>query len=420
MMFIIMEGKVSFYFDYHGRLVYYFYYTNDALTGGVGGILPHSRMKVYPGCSFAVGKVRALKLHKNYFQELEHLNPDFIQRLIGYMTERAKLVATTQSQHEKVNALGQLSAGIAHELNNPASAINRISSELIKRLKLNFELTEKLFRHNISAEHIQGLQNIVEGKNVAPKTRLSAIQHMEKENEIIDWLEKAGSPESQQVSGTFVEAGFSGEDLENIRNDVSKEAFIQVIYWLENFLSSQKIIKDLEEASTRISNLVGAVKSHVHMDRTNELQLTNIQDGIENTLTLLGYKLREKNIGVKKIFCENLPEVPAYVGELNQVWTNIIDNAVYALNKNGELIIETSHDNKNVNVKITDNGAGIPAEILSRIFDPFFTTKKVGEGTGIGLDLVNRIIKHHNGEIKVNSKPGRTEFTICIPLAQVK
>src|SRR6476620_2237322 len=181
-MFIIIEGKVSFYFDYHGRLVYYFYYTNDALTGGVGGLLPHSRMKVYPGCSFAVGKVRALKLHKNYFPDLEHINPDFIQRLIGYMTERAKLVATTQSQHEKVNALGQLSGGIAHELNNPASAINRISSELIKRLKLNFELTEKLFRHDISAAHIQELNNMVEDKNLVNKPRLSAIQRMEMED----------------------------------------------------------------------------------------------------------------------------------------------------------------------------------------------------------------------------------------------
>ena len=134
----------------------------------------------------------------------------------------------------------------------------------------------------------------------------------------------------------------------------------------------------------------------------------------------MGYKLRDKNIKVNKIFCENLADVNAYVGELNQVWTNIIDNAIYALPKNGELIIETTCDSKSVNVKIIDNGTGIPPEILSRIFDPFFTTKKVGEGTGIGLDLVNRIIKHHNGEIKVNSKPGRTEFVICIPIPESK
>ena len=199
-MMIILEGKISFYLDYHGRLVYYFYYTNDASTGGVGGLFPYSRMKVYPGCSFAVGKLRLLQLHKKYFPELEHLNPDFIQRLIGYMTERAKLVATTQMQHEKVSALGQLSAGIAHELNNPASAINRISSELTKRLKLNYELTEKLLLHNISAEHIQIIRNVVEAKYLANRIKLSALERMEKEDEITDWLEKAGVREATRLA----------------------------------------------------------------------------------------------------------------------------------------------------------------------------------------------------------------------------
>jgi signal transduction histidine kinase len=156
------------------------------------------------------------------------------------------------------------------------------------------------------------------------------------------------------------------------------------------------------------------------MDRTNELQPTNIQTDIENTVTLLGHKLREKNISLKKTFCENFPEVPAYVGELNQVWTNIIDNAIYAVPKNGEITIETICDDSNVTVRISDNGTGIPPEIISRIFDPFFTTKKVGDGTGIGLDIVNRIIKRHKGEIKVNSQPGRTEFSICIPRSHGK
>jgi len=158
----------------------------------------------------------------------------------------------------------------------------------------------------------------------------------------------------------------------------------------------------------------------VHMDRTSDLQPTNIHNDIDNTLTLLGFKLREKNISVKKVFCNNLPPTPAYVGELNQVWTNIIDNAIYALDKNGEIIIETSCDDKHVIIKIIDNGKGIPPEILSRIFDPFFTTKKIGEGTGIGLDLVKRIIKRHNAEINVSSEPGRTAFVISIPVAQPK
>jgi signal transduction histidine kinase len=148
------------------------------------------------------------------------------------------------------------------------------------------------------------------------------------------------------------------------------------------------------------------------------LQPTNIHRDIENTVTLLGFKLREKNIEVNKKFCQNMPDVPAYVGELNQVWTNLIDNAIFALEKNGALTVETSCDDKNITVSIIDNGAGISKEILSRIFDPFFTTKKQGEGTGIGLDLVNRIIKRHNGDIKVKCEPGRTEFSVYLPVKQ--
>src|SRR3954452_7952321 len=224
-MIIILEGKISFYFDYHGRLVYYFYYANEALTGGVGGLFPYSRMKFYPGCSFASGHVRCLKLHKKYFPDLELLNPGFIQQLIGYMTERAKLVATTQSQHEKVNALGQLAAGIAHELNNPAAAISRMADELSKRLFRNYELTKKLLQCHITPEHIQKIQTLVEEKEstAAQKVKLTALQRMEYEDELEEWLEENGVAE-REISETFSEIGFSTEDLGNIRNGLGLDA----------------------------------------------------------------------------------------------------------------------------------------------------------------------------------------------------
>ena len=414
-MWFIPEGKFDFYMDVNGQQVYYYNFQNDNIRGGVGGLLPYSRMKVSPGYAYSVGKTRKYDLHKKYFQELEQLNPAIVQRLIGYMTERARSFATTKLQHEKVSALGRLAAGIAHEMNNPASAINRISTELSKRLKENYKLTEELLRHKISADQIQKVLFIVEEKERADKEKLSPLQKMEKEDEVNDWLDKMGLSGNNFAGDTFAEHGFTGVDLESMRNDIGKEAFIQVLHWVENLLISKRIIKDLEEASSRISNLVGAIKSHVHMDQTNELQPTDIHLGIENTVTLMGYKLRGKNIKIKKSFDENIKEVPAYVGELNQVWTNIIDNAIDALPQNGEITIETSSSDKSIYVKIIDNGPGIPQEIINRIFDPFFTTKKVGDGTGIGLDLVKRIIDHHNGEIKVNSKPGRTEFVICIP-----
>jgi signal transduction histidine kinase len=419
-MWFSLEGKVSFYMNVNGRQVYYFTFENNNLTGGVGGLMPYSRMKTYPGYSYAMGHVRVLRLHKKYFQELEHLNPEFIQRLIGYMTERAKAFATTQLQHEKVNALGNLAAGIAHELNNPAAAINSNTTELTRRLNMNYELTEKLFQSNISPNQIQTIRALVKEKELAttPNPKQTMLQRMANEDEMADWLEDNNVLISREAVETFTDFGFTTEELGKIGEDVGTEEFANVLQWLENLLGSKKILKDLGEASGRISKLVGAIKSHVHMDRTNDLQCTDIHNDLENTLTLLGHKLREKNITVNKEFAENMPETPAYVGELNQVWTNLIDNAIFALEKNGELTLKTTWDKNNVNVAIIDNGIGIPKESLPRIFDPFFTTKKVGEGTGIGLDIVNRIIKHHNGEIKVNSVPGRTEFKICIPLSQ--
>jgi len=421
-MYLLLEGSVNFYLDVNGRQVYYFNFDNDAASGGVSGLLPYSRMKTSPGYSYASGRVRMLTIDKKYFQELERLSPELIQKLIGYMTERARAFATMQLQHEKVSALGKLSAGIAHELNNPAAAINRISAELAKRVKLTYKLTEELLVGGVSEQHIQKIRKLIESKekDSSSRTKLSAMQRLEKEDSIDDWLQKNGVDGDHELAETFAEAGFSNVDLENVFIDCGKDVSVQLIHWLENLLSSQRIVKDLEEASSRISTLVNAIKSHVHMDRTNELQPTNIHKDIDNTITLLGYKLREKNITVNKTYCDDLADIPAYVGELNQVWTNIIDNAIYAVDKNGELTIETSCDKKNVKVKIIDNGTGIPKEIMSKIFDPFFTTKKVGQGTGIGLDIVNRIVKHHNGEIKVQSTPGRTEFAVCIPVAAEK
>jgi len=416
-MWFSLAGKIAFYMYINGRQVYYFTFENNHLTGGAGGLLPYSRMKTYPGYSYALGDVKLLRMNKKYFAELEALNPDLIQKLIGYMTERAKVFATTQLQHEKVSALGNLAAGIAHEMNNPAAAVSEISGELTKRLNRNYELTKKLLDCNITAEHFENIHLLVNQKenSLAENIKRTTLQRMEAEDAMEEWLEQNGV-NKRETAETFSEYGFSIDELEYIRTDIGNESFKGVIPWLENLISCQKIIKDLAEASSRISNLVTSIKSHVHMDRTNDLQPTNIHRDIENTLTLLGFKLREKNIEVIKKFCDDMPEVPAYVGELNQVWTNLIDNAIFAMEKNGTLTVETVCTDKNITVAVIDNGGGIPHDILSRIFDPFFTTKKTGEGTGIGLDIVNRIVKNHHGEIKVNSEPGRTEFSVCIPL----
>lgn len=418
-MWIMIAGTFSFYMDINGKLVHTIDFQNDNVTGGIGGLLPYSRMKTSLGNTYAQGKVRGLTLHKKYFPELEQMNPDFVQRLIGYMTDRARIFATLQMHQEKVSALGRLSAGIAHELNNPASAINRISSGLIKRLNLNFELTGRMLYHCLKPDIIKYVQELMLSKhNNNGKKKLSSLERVDLEDQIQDWLSDHNVENPRELAETLIEAGFGIDDLENILARVEIPAFSDVMCWLENLLSSEKILYDLGEASERISKLVGAIKSHVHMDRSDDLHHTNIHNDIDNTLTLLGYKIREKKITVIRNFKEALPEPEAYISDLNQVWTNIIDNAVYAMPDNGVLLITTSSDKKNVYVSIVDNGSGIPKEIQSKIFDPFFTTKKVGDGTGIGLDIVQRVVWRHNGEVKVNSEPGRTEFCVRIPISQ--
>ena len=416
-MYFFIEGKMNFYMNVNGKLVYYHSTENDELTGGVTGLLPYSRLKNSPGNGYVEGTARSIKLHKKYFQELEQLNPEFIQKLIGYMTERARAFATTQMQQEKVSALGKLAAGIAHEMNNPAAAIDRISEELDKRWKQNFELTAALLKYNIAPEILKRIQETASKKNSA-KNKITPLERMQMEDELNDWLNEKGINCRSEVAETFTDAGFSPADLEMINSEVDSEAYQHIFNWLENLLSSERLIKDLEDASERITMLVDAIKSHVQMDRSGEIYRTDIHKDLEDTLILLGYKIRDKNISIKKIFCDDMPEVEVYVGELNQVWTNIIDNAIFAVPKNGEIEIATECDKKNVTVRIADNGTGIPKEIISRVFDPFFTTKKVGEGTGIGLDIVRNVITRHKGEVKVNSKPGKTEFIISVPVSQ--
>ena len=419
-MSFILEGKVFFYLNVNGKLVHYFSFENDEISGGVTGLLPYSRMRSSPGSSYAVGKLRVVRVHKNYFHGLEELNPEFTQRLIGYMTERARIFATTQMQKEKVSALGKLAAGIAHEMNNPSAAINRISEELNKKLKQNFELTEGLLKKNISPALIRNIREAVQEKEKynLQEAKISPLQRMEREDALNDWLNEKGISNENEIAETLTEACFTPDDLEKILTDVPGEALQNILNWFENLLSSELLIKDLENASDRITTLVGAIKSHVRMDRSGDLHITNIHNDIENTLILLGYKIRDKNIQVKKLFCEDMTGVEAYIGELNQVWTNIIDNAIFALPQNGKLVIETKCNKKDIMVVITDNGPGIPKEIINRVFDPFFTTKKVGEGTGIGLDLVKNVINKLKGEVKVSSVPGKTEFIIRIPVSQ--
>ncbi len=246
-MFILLEGRVAFYMDVNGRLVYYFTFENDEQTGGVSGLLPYSRMVKSPGTAYASGNLRGLRLHKDHFPELERLNPSLIQRLIGYMTERARNFATMQLQQEKVSALGKLAAGIAHELNNPAAAINRTASELTERIKLNFSLTEKLLNDCVKPEQFDKVHTMFRdfSSRKENNTKVSTLSRMQAEDEINDWLEDHNITDGRRMAETFSETGMKTEHLDSIFKIVGEKGFINILSWLENESSARRAVKDL-------------------------------------------------------------------------------------------------------------------------------------------------------------------------------
>ena len=238
------------------------------------------------------------------------------------------------------------------------------------------------------------------------------------EDDMVDWLDDHNITNAPDVAENFVDFGVSIAEVEEFLKHIPETYTDSVINWVNNNLVTEKMVQDIEGASRRIADLVGSVKNFTHMDQGHDKQYADIHDGIKNTLTMLLYKIHKGGIELKKDFDKTLPPVKAMIGELNQVWTNLMDNALDAMEPAGKGILElrTRRDKEFVEVSIIDNGPGIPDNIRSQIFDPFFTTKPIGKGTGLGLDVVTRIVKQHRGSIKVNSVPGRTEFIVCFPI----
>jgi signal transduction histidine kinase len=245
------------------------------------------------------------------------------------------------------------------------------------------------------------------------------MERADKEDEITEWLDKQENiKNSYDMAENFVEFGLMIEDLEEIKSYIPEGKLSPLLIWINNSFTTERMVSEIGIASKRISDLVNSVKTFTHMDGGGDKVFADIRTGIKNTMVMLNYKIKKANITVVEDFDETLPPVKAMIGELNQVWTNIIDNATDALEntENPKLTLQTRKDREFVCVSIIDNGPGIPEEIKNKVFDPFFTTKKIGQGTGLGLDVVSRIVKQHKGTISVNSEPGRTEFIVCFPI----
>lgn len=410
----VMEGRMRICAEQNGKLRELVVLKKDAISG----YLPFSRGLITPGYGECVDKCRFFQVPKDKINEAIKLHYELIAALVHTMTSRVRDFTSQQQQNEKMFALGKLSAGLAHELNNPASAISRGASSLQSQIKRLPDIFKEVAALNIAPEKIDTINQILISKtHQTDRPVLSMMQRADLEDGLSDWLADHGIKDFD-IAENFTEFGFTPDDLEHMNTCTPQPQLGVVLDWMSNYLLQEKMVSDIRESSGRISELVSSVKTFTHMDRDTDKQLLDIHAGIRNTLTMLNYKLRKGNIQVVEDFDLKLPLVKALAGELNQVWTNIIDNAIDAMevNGNGVLTIRTQLDREFICVYIKDNGPGIPAEVQSQVFDPFFTTKDMGKGTGLGLDVVTRIIRQHNGTVKVASVPGNTEFTVCFPL----
>ena len=412
-MFVLLKGRISLKIQQNGQ----FREVSEIPQGGISGWLPYSRATTAQGYGFAVTKTKVLKLPKTCLREMVEKNYEMVEALVHTMSTRVREFTTAALQDEKMIALGKISAGLAHELNNPSAAIVRSSSELKKHLTTVPEKFKRVISIRLDIDKVDEVNNILFSKLKTKKTNhLSVIEKNDLEDEIAEFLENNSIEDGYSAAEMFVEFSITFEEIKKIHKTVREEDFVPVIGWIESVITTEKLVKEIEEASKRINDLVTSVKSYTHMDRAQDKQPAHIHEGIRNTKTILNHKLKSKNINYIETFEKNLPAVKMFINEMNQVWTNLMDNAIDAMDKNGTLEIKTEKDGKKVIVRVIDSGKGIPEKIKAQIFDPFFTTKPIGEGTGLGLDIVLKIVKKHNGTIKVDSVPGKTIFIVSLPL----
>jgi signal transduction histidine kinase len=380
--------------------------------GEVTGMLPFSRLKIVSVTGRAVLPTHYLLFPASNFPELFHRMPELTRRLVGLLADRIREVTRAEQQREKLASLGKLSAGLAHELNNPSAAARRSAAALRDCLaRLRAAARSTTIGPDDCAKLAQTEEEI--RTSLKPAQFKDEFARVEREEAIQSWLESHNVGEAWKLAPHLADANLADAQLERFAAAAGASVGSELSRFA-TLLEMDRIAEELENSSARISDLIRAIKEYSYMDQ-GAVQEVDIQHSIENTLTIMHHKLK-RGITVTRDYAPGLPKVMASGSELNQVWTNLIDNAADAMKGNGKLGIRVARENDFILVEIADNGPGIPLEVKSRIFDPFFTTKGVGEGTGLGLDVVNRIIKNVRGQISVASVPGDTRFQVRIPI----
>jgi len=382
----------------------------------VTGMLPYSRMTQFPGTIRAVTETRAATLPADRFPEMLARVPVLGPRLVALLSDRIRDFTKLQDQREKMAALGKIAAGLAHELNNPAAAARRAAASLREAFQAFREAAASLDAHPLSAEQraaVPALERELAQRAATPAP-MDSLDRSDCEEAIAACLLRHGVARAWDLAPALVDAGCEAEWFDRVYAQFPAEAWPDFLARLAASLAIGTLLDQIENSTSRLSDLVRAIKEYTYMDQGPE-QEVDVHQGIESTLLMLRHRLKH-GIHVKLDFDRTLPKICARASELNQVWTNLIDNAIDAMDGAGDLRIRTAREIDHLLVEIGDNGPGIPPEDQAHIFEPFFTTKAVGQGTGLGLETARRIVQAHSGEITVQSVPGDTRFQIRLPL----
>jgi signal transduction histidine kinase len=372
----------------------------------------------YPTTGRAVTDVGLLKLDARSFWEMLRICPEVLRGILATSVERAELHESVSQRHGKLISLGTMAAGLAHELNNPAAAIGRNASEAREAFREASERAAELGGLPLGEEQrffVAGLPEEVMRRSETAGS-LDSLEASDLEEELALWMEDHGVEEGWEISPTLAGAGLDTAWLEGLARRLPEEALGGVLGWLRATMTGDELLREVEGGSARISELVGAIKTYTHMDKAASKEV-DVHAGLNSTLIMLGHKLKKGDVEVVRDYEKDLPRVCGRAGELNQVWTNLLDNAIDAVDGHGRIAVRTATENGRVLVEIADDGPGIPEDARERIFEPFYTTKDVGEGTGLGLDISRRVVvEDHKGDIRVLSEPGDTRFQVRLPI----